>query len=415
MASTHHTKLVHIMTVPQSLNNFLRGQVQFVEDRGFEIEAIASPGEWLQKFADRDHVVVHAVDMPRAISPIGDLRAIARLYTVLRQIRPDIVQSGTSKGGLLGTVAAWLARSPVRIYHIRGMPFMTESGKKRHLLKWTEKISCRLAHSVLCVSHSIRDIAIEEGICPPEKIVVLMGGSGNGVDARGGYNPAQRPVNERDQVRQQLGIPEDAPVLGFIGRLVRIKGIVELAAMWASIRQAYPHAHLIAVGPSEDHDSLPEIVMATLRNDPRVHLTGSVFDAAPYYSAIDVLVFPTYREGLPNVLLEGAAMEVASVATDVPGCVDVILDGKTGTLVPLGDVPALDAAVRRYLDDSDLRQRHGRAARERVLREFRQEAIWEALVEEYGRLLRARGLPVPKDLSSTTNFSLPTTADVAAD
>src|SRR5262245_44317448 len=109
------------MTVPQSLNNFLRGQVQFVEARGFEIEAIASPGEWLQKFADRDHVEVHAVEMPRAISPLGDMKAIAQLYKVLRQIRPDIVQSGTSKAGLLGTIAAWLARSPVRIYHIRGM------------------------------------------------------------------------------------------------------------------------------------------------------------------------------------------------------------------------------------------------------------------------------------------------------
>jgi glycosyltransferase involved in cell wall biosynthesis len=415
MVSTNRTKLVHIMTVPQSLNNFLRGQVQFVEDRGFEIEAIASPGEWLPKFADRDHVVVHAVDMPRAISPLGDLRAIARLYRVLRQIRPDIVQSGTSKGGLLGTVAAWLARTPVRIYHIRGMPFMTETGKKRHLLKWTEKLSCRLAHGVLCVSHSIRDVAIEEGICPPEKIVVLMGGSGNGVDARGRYSPARRPANERAHVRQQLGIPDDAPVLGFIGRLIRIKGVIELVAMWTSIRQAYPDAHLIAVGPSEDHDSLPENIMTTLRNDPRVHLTDSVFDAAPYYSAIDVLVFPTYREGLPNVLLEGAAMEVASVATDVPGCVDVIINGKTGTLVPLGDVPALDSAVGRYLDNPELRRRHGRAAREHVLREFRQEAIWEALVDEYRRLLQARGLPVPDELTRTSDFLLTTTADVAAD
>jgi glycosyltransferase involved in cell wall biosynthesis len=415
MVSTDRTKIVHIMTVPQSLNNFLRGQVEFVQDRGFEIEAIASPGEWLQKFADRDHVVVHAVDMPRAINPVGDLRAITRLYRALRLIRPEIVQSGTSKGGLLGTVAAWLARTPVRIYHIRGMPFMTETGYKRHLLKWTEKASCRLAHRVLCVSHSIREVAIEEGLCPPEKIVVLMGGSGNGVDARGRYNPARRPANERADVRRQLGIPDDAPVLGFIGRLVRIKGVVELAAMWTLIRQAYPDAHLIAVGPLEDHDSLPEETMATLRNDPRVHLIGSVFDAAPYYSAIDVLVFPTYREGLPNVLLEGAAMEIASVATDVPGCVDVILDGKTGTLVPLGDVPSLEAAVSRYLVDPELRRRHGHAARERVLREFRQEAIWQALVAEYGRLLKAHGLPVPNELSSETNYSLRTTAAVAAD
>jgi glycosyltransferase involved in cell wall biosynthesis len=394
-------KLLHIMTTPQSLFQFLRGQVQYVEARGFEIHAAASSGEWLQRFAERDQVPVYAVDMPRDINPVGDLVAIWRLYRVITRVRPDIVQSGTPQGGMLGTVAAWLARTPVRIYHIRGLPLMTATGPKRRLLRWTEKISCLMAHRVLCVSHTIRDVAIAEGLCPAEKIAVLKGGSGNGVDAEERFNPEHAGPEPRRQVREDLGIPLDAPVLGFIGRLIGIKGIVELAAAWSVLREERPDLHLIAVGPAEEHDPIPDDVRRMLRDDPRVHLTGRVFDTVPYYAAIDLLVFPTYREGLPNVLLEAAAMELPAVATRVPGCIDVLVDGVTGTFVPVRDADALAGAVRRYLDDPELRRRHGHAARERVLRDFRQEAIWEALVNEYARLLRDRGKRLPSALIPT--------------
>jgi glycosyltransferase involved in cell wall biosynthesis len=394
------TKLVHITTVPQSLYQFLWGQVEYVRAHGFEIHAISSSNEWLERFSVRDHVPVYAVEMPRDIEPIGDFIAVIGLFRALRRIRPDIVQAGTPQGGLLGTVAAWLARVPVRIYQIHGLPFTTFTGPKRSLLRWTEKLSCRLANRVLCVSHSIREVVIEEGICSANKIVVLQGGGCNGIDAQKRFNPARRPAGERDLIRDQFGIPADAPVLGFVGRLVKIKGIVELAAMWTSLREERLDLHLLAVGPLEDHAPIPDEIAEMLRRDPRVHLTDRVIDAVPYYTAIDVLVLPTHREGLPSVLLEAASMEVASVATSVPGCTDVIVNGETGTLVPLGDIDALGAAVRRYLNDAELRLRHGRAARQRVLQAFQQEAIWDALICEYARLLRAQGLQVPPEITA---------------
>jgi glycosyltransferase involved in cell wall biosynthesis len=409
------TKLVHITTVPQSLYHFLWGQVEYVRARGFEIHAISSSNEWLERFSVRDQVSVYAVDMPRGIEPIGDFKAIVGLFKALRRLRPDIVQAGTPQGGLLGSIAACLARVPVRIYQIHGLPYTTSTGPKRLILRWTEKLSCRLAHRVLCVSHSIREVVIQEGICPAEKVVVLQGGSCNGVDAQERFNPTRRPEGERVFIRDQYGIPSDATVLGFVGRLVKIKGIVELAAMWTSLREERPDLHLLAVGPLEDHAPIPDEIAEMLRSDPRVHLTGRVVDAAPYYTAIDVLVLPTYREGLPTVLLEAAAMEVASVATRVPGCIDAIVDGKTGTLVPLGDVIALDEAIRKYLENPDLRQAHARAARQRVLQEFRQEVIWEALVDEYRDLLRVRGLPVPLEISDLSEGVVPNIGNAAAD
>jgi glycosyltransferase involved in cell wall biosynthesis len=394
------TKILHIMTAPQSLFQFLRGQVEYVRAQGFEIHASASPGEWMAKFTERDHVPLHPVDIPRSINPVKDVIAMYRLFRVIQWVQPDIVQSGTPQAGMFGTIAAWLARTPVRIYHIRGLPFMTSSGKKRTLLRWTEKVSCRLAHKVLCVSHSIREVAIAEGICPAEKIVVLKGGSGNGVDADGMFNPRNVPEELRATTRRELGIPENALVLGFIGRLVHIKGISELAGVWSMLRDRYPELHLIVVGPFEDHDPIPDDVARALIDDPRVHLTERVVNPVPYYAAIDVVILPTYREGLPNVLLEAAAMEIPVVATRIPGCIDVVVDGSTGTLVPVKNVEALAEAVKCYLDDPALRRRHGGAARERVLREFKQEAIWEALVQEYGRLLAKHGRSVPRRVQS---------------
>lgn len=386
--------LAHITTVPLTLG-FIRGQVDYMQRQGFEIHAVSSPSEELVAFGSSQQIEAHAVEMPRKVSPLHDLSAVRQLIRVLRTLRPIIVHAHTPKGGLLGMISAWLARVPVRIYHIRGMPYMTATGRRRILLKTTERISCKLAHKVFCVSHSIRDVAIRDGICPAEKIVVFGGGSGNGVDSSGRFKPAQFSRAERNAMRQRFGIQDNALVIGFVGRIVRDKGVEDLSAAWSSIRQSYPFARLVFVGPLEPQDAISKDTLATLMGDKRVLFTGSVADTSTMYPVFDLVVLPTYREGFPNVPLEAAAMELAVVATDIPGCIDAIRDGVTGTLVPPRDAKALRIAIERYLDDPELRERHGRAGRERVLREFRQEDIWKAIYQEYTRLLRAKGIAVP--------------------
>ncbi|WP_276522370.1 glycosyltransferase family 4 protein [Kallotenue papyrolyticum] len=374
-----------------------------MQRHGFLVEALSSPGPLLERFGAREGVRVHAVEMARRITPLQDLVAIARLWRRLRAIRPHIVHAHTPKAGLLGMIAAWLARVPVRIYHIHGLPLMTASGHKRWLLRWSEKISCWLAQQVLCVSHSIRDVAIAETLCPAAKIKVLLGGSINGVDAQGRFSPASMDAPARRAARESLGIPHDALVIGFIGRVVRDKGVEELVAAWRLIRDQFPTLHLIVAGPFEPYDPVSPEAEATLRRDPRIHLTGWVDDTLSIHASIDILALPTYREGFPVVPLEAAAMAVPVVATRIPGCIDAVQDGVTGTLVPVGDVAALAEAIRSYILDPDLRRQHGRAGRERVLREFQQEAIWEATLQEYLRLLRRRGLPLPEPVAGTSS------------
>ncbi len=374
--------------MPQTLN-FLDGQVTHARDRGVEVHAAASPGPGLALFAARTGASVHAVAMSRRITPLRDLASLLRLVGLLRRLRPDVVHGHTPKGGLLAMIAARIGRVPVRVYHLHGLPMATATGARRMLLRWSEKVSCRLAHRVYCVSPSLRAIALAERLAPSDKLLVLHNGTIDGIDADGRFNPANSDVNRGATVRAGFGIPPDAPVVGFVGRLVPDKGLVELAAAWRVLRAEFPDAHLLAVGPEEAHDPPPPEFAEVLRGDPRVHAVGEVaIEQMPRaYRAMDVLALPTYREGFGTALLEAAAMGVPAVATRIPGCVDAVRDGETGTLVPPRDAPALAEALRRYLGDADLRRRHGCAGRARALREFRPQALGEAMYQEYLQLL----------------------------
>ena len=381
--------------------------------RGMEIGAASSPGPDLDRFGGTECIPVYPVEMPRRITPFGDLRALAALRRVVRRFRPDIVHAHTPKGGLLGMLAATICGVPVRVYHMRGLPMMTARGLRRRLLSTTEWIACRLAHRVLCVSHSIRDVAIAEGLCAPDKITVLLGGSGNGVDAADRFNPDHLEDDARLATRRRLGIPEEALVIGFVGRLVREKGTVELTRAWHRLRESFPSAHLLLVGPFESRDPVPAATEQSLRSDTRVHLVGMDWNTPPLYAAMDVVALPTYREGFPNVPLEAAAMRLPVVATRIPGCIDAVADGESGTLVPVGDASALADALAAYLSDASLRRRHGEAGRARVCRDFQQERLWASLFAEYERLLATRTAAAPARIRAMLDSWVKRLLDVA--
>ncbi|HST60831.1 MAG TPA: glycosyltransferase family 4 protein [Longimicrobium sp.] len=382
-------RLVHVTTVASSFT-FLQGQVRLLRERGVQVSLVSSPDGDLDAFAAKLGVPAHGVEMPRRITPLQDLGAVLRLRRHLRALRPDVVHAHTPKGGLLGMLGAWLAGVPVRVYHMRGLPLMGAQGVRRRLLWCTERVSCALAHRVICVSHSLRDVALREGLCPPERITVVAGGSGQGVDAGGRFDPQRLEPGTREAVRARMGIPADAVLAGFVGRLVRDKGVVELYEAWRALRERIPALHLLLVGPFESEDPVPPEVRRGFEEDPRVHLSGMDWNTPPYYAAMDLLVLPTYREGFPNVPLEAAAMGLPVVATRIPGCVDAVDDGRTGTLVPARDAAALAEAIRGYAEDPDLRRAHGQAGRARVEAQFRQEVVWEGIFAEYARLLGPR-------------------------
>jgi len=388
-------RLVHVVTSPFSAWALMRGQLRFMREAGFDVTIVSAPGATLDKTAAREGVRAVAVPMQRKPTPCRDLVSLARLTKLLKRIRPDIVHVSTPKAGLLGGLATRVTGAPVRIHTLRGIRAGASVGPLARTLVAAERMTCRSAHRVYCVSESVRRQAIELGLAPPEKLVVLGSGSSNGVDSSQ-FNRNPELLRRSEELRKEVRLPGRAPVIGFVGRLVRDKGVVELFEAFRALRDRFPRLRLLTVGAFESYDAVPPKARSEMEGSDGVVFAGHLDDVAPAYALMDVLALPTYREGFPNVPLEAASMELPVVATRVTGCVDAVVDGVTGTLVPARDAPALAEALHRYLGDPKLRQSHGRAGRERVVREFQQERIWQALYDEYVRLLHWKGLPTPK-------------------
>jgi glycosyltransferase involved in cell wall biosynthesis len=310
---------------------------------------------------------------------------------MLRRLQPDIVHTHTPKGSLLGIVAAALARVPVRIQQIHGLPHLTARNYRRVILKTSERLAASLATRTICVSRSIMQAAIRDGISHPGKARVLLHGSVDGIDGVNAFNPA-RHADGRQSIRQTYGIPEHALTVGCVARLVPDKGIPELIQAWLQILREVPEAHLLLVGVEEPEHPLPGETLHLLRTAPNVHLTGLLFNIGSVYAALDILVLPSHREGMGAVLLEGAAMGLPIVATRVTGCVDAVEDGVTAVLVDVRSPTALATAILGYMRDAQRRHDHGLAGRARVLRLFERTALWAAVHEEYRQLLNDAGV-----------------------
>ena len=339
--------------------------------------------------------------MSREIDPLRDVISLWRIWKWILRHRATVMSVSTPKVGILGGLAAWLSRVLCRVYVLRGLRGETSQGARRWFLFFFERLACRMAHRVICVSESLRQKAISCGVVAPDRAVVLGGGSSNGVDVSR-FAPTPERLRQASALRTSLGIPRDAAVAGFVGRFTRDEGIQDLLQAFSCLRECFPELRLLLVGEFEKGNAVPAYIRKQVFADPQMICTGFVSDPAPYYHVMDILALPSHREGFPNAVLEAHAAGKPVVGARATGIINAVRDGIDGILVPVGDARALAEAIADLLRHPRLAREMGRAGRERAEREFRPQRIWAALLEEYSRLLRERGLPAPQKTASSS-------------
>ena len=371
-------RVVYGMTIAQSVAALLRGQLGWFREQGWDVHLVTSPGNLLDVVEARERVTVHPLPMDREINLGRDPLALVRWIRLLRRLRPDVLNVGTPKAGLLGALAGWLTRVPVRVYVLRGLRLEGARTPRQKALLWlAERATIMLASEVVCVSHSLRDEAVALHLFGRRGEPVVIGaGSSNGVNPER-WNAALAAV-DRAAVRASWGVGPDVLDVGFVGRMNVDKGVDDLVSAFLAT-PALP-AVLLLAGPLEDEGLRPAIAALGHRV---IHIDRWVDDPAACYAGMDVFCLPTRREGFPNVVLEAALAGVPSITTTATGARDSVVPGVTGWLVETGDVPALVDAIRRCAGDRDDVRRAGRAARERALRNFRPQDIWSGLQALY--------------------------------
>jgi glycosyltransferase involved in cell wall biosynthesis len=404
MAVSRPVRVAHISTVDISLRYMLLNQMLDIRRSGYEVSGISAPGPEIAAVKAAG-IPYFPVQMTRTFSPLADLRALGQLYRILRREQFTIVHTHTPKAGLLGQVAARLAGVPIVINTIHGFYFherMKASWRRFYIT--LETIAALCSDSILSQNQEDIQTAIREKICPPAKIKFL----GNGFDIQA-FQGA--PVDPRtlDQKRLELGLDPGAPVVGFVGRLVAEKGILELLSAGRTVIERFPQAKFLIVGPLDldKPDALTPAIAQEYGLETACIFTGRREDMPQLYALMDVLVLPSHREGYPRTPMEASLMGIPSVVTDVRGCREAVEHGRNGLVVPFGSVPALANAILTLLAGRDLARQMGEAGRRIALERFDERRVFQTVKDEYARLLQLKGFPLPVDIQRTQSLPVP--------
>lgn len=369
----------------------LPGRLRALKAAGFRVVLISSAGPLLERIGAEEDVETLAIPIKRGMDPVADAVSLIRLCRALRRLQPDVTEFSTPKAGLLGNLAAMLCGVRARVYMLRGLRLETLTGVKRRVLLAAERLASACAHRVVCNSESLRARALALGLAGANKLELIGSGSSNGIDV---HRFSPRPGESPEEIKGTLGIPPGAPVVGFVGRLTRDKGVPELIEAFDEVLEAVPSARLLLVGWFDaSDDAVSEEVRRRVERHPQIVHTGFVADTAPYYRAMDMMVLPTLREGFPNVVLEAAATEIPVITTLSTGSRDAVLPEITGLLIPAGYPQAIAEAVLRLIRNPDDRRRMGKAARVWVTEQFHDRHVRGLTVGYYKRLLAAAGPP----------------------
>lgn len=381
--TTEKIKILRVVTSSISFK-LIDGQAQFMQQQGYQV--ITASGGPFPKEEIPQLKGVRFIPQPHLVRPISikeDLLALRDMIRLIRKERPDIIHSHTPKAGLMGMLAGWLCRVPIRIHTVAGLPLLVHRGFKRKVLNLVERITYRCATYVYPNSHKLRDTIISLRLASPDKLRVIGDGSSNGINVQH-FCKALFAEELVDPIRKQLG---GGFTFIFVGRIVRDKGICELVEAFTRLQQEHPDARLLLVGDFEQKlDPLPEDVYHTIQSHPAIYCAGWQDDVRPWFAAADALAFPSYREGFPNVVMQAGAMGLPCVVSDINGCNEIIIEGENGLIIPSHDAAALYQAMKRMIEDKALYTHCQQNARPLIASRYKQEDVWQATLEMYRSL-----------------------------
>ncbi len=379
------TKIIRTTTVPTSLKSFCSGIFEHLKQEGFECMAISSPNtksgsegqgmSELEEYGRAEGIRTIAVPMERHISLVSDLKSLWRMYRALRQERPDLVHSMTPKAGLMTMVAGWLAGVPRRVHTFTGLVWPTSTGFKRRVLMTTDRITCACATHIIPEGEGVKSDLLNHHITR-KPLKVLGYGNVKGIDMSI-FDPAAIEVPAHEGF-----------TFVFVGRIVRDKGINELVAAFDRLHREHPDTHLVLVGPREDNlDPVSQVTRSRIELGDGIEAVGGQHDVRPFYAAADALVFPSYREGFPNVVIEAGAMGLPSIVTDINGSREIIIEGENGVIIPSKDEEALYLAMKRFVEHPDDVAAMAANARPLIASRFEQGYVRQCLYDFYDEIL----------------------------
>ena len=380
-------KLLRITTVPISLHLLLRGQFRFMREQGYDVYTMSAEGKEIQEVVKEGvpHIIV---PFTRQITPIQDLVCLFKLISIIRKMKPHIVHTHTPKAGLLGMMAAWICGVPVRLHTVAGLPLMESKGIKRAILTAVERITYACANKVYANSKGLRRFIVDSLGASKNKIHIIGEGSSNGIDSSF-FSKTPDVEQAAREIRNKHQVKGDHFVFAFVGRIVNDKGISELIEAFKEIRKQNLQKRfvLLLVGPFEQElDPLRADDYTFLNDDPDIILAGFQKDVRPWIAASNAFIFPSYREGFPNVVMQACCLEVPCVVSDINGCNEIVRDHKTGLIVPVKDWKKLYEAMNEIMTNDENRNRYGRLARQHVVANFDQQYVWSQLLSEYQQL-----------------------------
>lgn len=375
-------KIVIITTVPFSLI-FFKGQIQILK-KSFDVILVSSPGEMLDKICLEESVKGYGIEMKRNISIFNDLKSLNNLIRLFKKIQPDIIHCNTLKAGFLGTLAGSITQIETIIYYLHGTRYDCLSGIKRRLVIRVIKLSCSFATDIFAVSFGVKNTLQKDHITK-KNINIIANGSINGID----FDYFSRENKTIPNIREKYNLNQHDFVFGFVGRLVRDKGINELVKSFNLVSKIRNNVKLLLVGDFENKlNPLEPSVIKEIKENPKIIWAGFQNDVRPFYKVMDVFVFPSYREGFGVSLLEAQAMEVACIATNITGCNEIITHGLNGILIQPNDILALYKAMIELMIDEEKRKIYAENGRKITTKKYNQQKVWEETLKAYNNLIK---------------------------